>query len=332
MGLDYLISSDSIINEIYTISGVKKNSSSTISQKNISLPWDGDLRITMGSGPSGGGQTQFTKEKQIETYQDQNLVIKAASPTKCKAASNRTYLCPTCGSSFPSSAARSCHRRQVHQRHHLCQTCDRAFTTSQKLERHLRTHKSDKKLKCEVCSKEFSLEENLESHYNVHYGKKLFKCQLCMREYFTRSGLNSHLKQVHSNETQLRCTRCDFVGRTCLELEIHSETEHTETLITSNSQCNQQFIDNGDMLYCPLTTPATFPPSNEKVSKCPVNSVNAEAELQLDIQMKTHNISKKHTCKHCGHKFAFKNSLTKHLSKGRCIILKKTLQQNIQVV
>ena len=317
------------------ISGVKKNSS--ISQKNVSLPWDGDLRITMGPAlPNGAGPGQFTKETQIETYQDQNLAIKAASsspPTKCKSASNRTYLCPTCGSSFPSSAARSLHRRQVHQRHHLCQTCDRAFATSQKLERHLRTHKSDKKLKCEVCNKEFSSEENLESHYNVHYGKKLFKCQLCSREYFTRSGLNSHFKQVHSNETQLRCTRCDFVGRTCLELEIHSETEHTKTLITSNSQCNQQFIDNADMLYCPRTTSATIPPpSNEKVPECPVNSVNGDVELQLDIQMKTHNISKKHTCKHCGHKFAFKNSLTKHLSKGRCIILKKTLQQNIQVM
>lgn len=238
--------------------------------------------------------------------------------------SSRTYLCPTCGASFATSAARSLHRRHLHQRHHLCSVCDRAFATQQKLERHLRTHKSEKKFKCDVCFEEFSLADNLEYHYTVHSETKLLKCRFCNLEHFTTSGLNSHLKQVHCNETHYRCTRCDYVGKTCLELEIHSETDHSETLITSN-RCNQQFIDNA------LHTPPQLLHSNEKVSKCPVNSVNGEAELQLDIARKTHSITKKHTCKHCGHKFAFKNSLTKHLSKGRCIILKKSLQQNINL-
>ena len=292
----------------------------------------GHNNIIAAAAPTAGQTVKSLQIKSENVYPNQDATVK--KQIKSKSSSNRTYLCPTCGATFASSAARSSHRRQVHQRHHLCKTCDKAFSTSQKLERHLRTHKSDKKYKCEVCTKEFSLEENLESHYNVHFGKKLFKCQLCLNEYFTESGLNSHLKQAH-NEVHYTCSSCDFVARTCLELEIHFETDHTQPLITSNS-FYQQFLDSGDMLGYSSTGP-DLPDlhNNQKVSKCPVNSVKIESELQLDIQMKPQspaNITKKHTCKHCGHKFAFKNSLTKHLSKGRCIILKKSLQiQNIPV-
>ena len=232
-------------------------------------------------------------------------------------ASHRTYLCPTCGVFFPSSAARSLHRRQVHQRHHLCQTCDKAFPTSQKLERHLKTHvKSEKKIKQEsddtYPTQEFSNEENLESQLTNPFALG------CHQEYLTGSGLNVQMEQLHSNEGHYKCLICDFVGQTSFELDLHSETDHPGTLITSDC-CNQPFIDNTKLLQS-LSTELH---SNEKVSECPVNSFSSEAESQMAFQMKTHAISKKHTCSHCGHKFAFKNSLTKHLSKGRCIILKK---------
>ena len=241
--------------------------------------------------------------------------IRPSTPLR-EAASGRTYLCPTCGVFFPSSAARSLHRRQVHQRHHLCQTCDKAFPTSQKLERHLKTHvKSEKKIKLESdpIPKEFSNEEKLESHLTNQFGIEYHQ------EYLTGgSGLNIQMETLHSNESHYKCLICDFVGQTCFDLELHSETDHPGTLITSDC-CNQPFIDNTQL----LRSLSTELHSNEKVSECPVNSFSSEAELQMDFQMKTHAISKKHTCSHCGHKFAFKNSLTKHLSKGRCIILKK---------
>ena len=263
-------------------------------------------------------------------------------------ASQRTYLCPTCGVFFPSSAARSLHRRQVHQRHHLCQTCDKAFPTSQKLERHLKTHvKSEKKIKQEESDPyptEFKNEENLESHLANQFTLGTWKIKQesdpfpkeftneenleshltspftlgCHQEYLTESGLNVQMEQLHSNEGHYKCLICDFVGQTCFELELHSEKDHPSTLITSDC-CNQPFIDNTELLQ----SLGTELHSNEKVSECPVNSFRSEAESQMDFQMKTHAISKKHTCSHCGHKFAFKNSLTKHLSKGRCIILKK---------
>ena len=253
-----------------------------------------------------------------------------------KVKQSKTFLCPTCDQVFPTSAARSNHRRQVHQRHLRCSTCDKAFSTSQKLERHIRTiHKSDKKYQCEECSKVFISEENLESHYQVHFEKKVFKCPHCSCEYFTISGLNKHLHQIHSTTVNsVEPEKCEFIPRTSSELELEiqqAESDHGgTTLITSNykSGRNQQFRDSGhtgDTLY-ELLHP------NENISQRPVNAGNSKAESQLDISMKAKNLKKKFTCQHCEHKFAFKNSLTKHLSKGRCIILKKTVQQHcIQV-
>jgi len=316
-------------------------------------PWDGDLRVTT---------TPHLNTRERETGVNSPSDVKNKIKSKTSSSNNKTYLCPTCGATFASTAARSCHRRQIHQRHHLCVTCDKAFTTSQKLERHLRTHKSDKKHKCEVCRKEFSLEENLESHYNVHFALKLFKCEHCQNEFFTQTGLNTHQKQLHG-ETHHRCSTCEFVARTSLELEIHTETDHTKSLITSNESFYPHYLDNSGILLnnspqltplstgtvdgadCFLTcdwseasnpslslvdkTAQTTPSAGQVMENS--NSRPADSGAQLEI-LEPQLISRKHTCKHCGHKFAFKNSLTKHLSKGRCVILKKSLQQNLKIV
>lgn len=289
---------------------IKSHQQSFLLYQNILdvMPWDGDLRVSM--QPPDNCMTK-NNDKTVNNKPKPN---------------SRIFLCPTCNETFATSAARSLHRRQRHQRHHLCKACDKAFTTSQKLERHLKTtHKSDKKFQCEQCNKVFTCEENLESHYHVHFEKKIFKCPQCSCEFLSINGLNGHLQQEHYDmpvKQNFKCKKCEFSARTCLELEIHHEADHGATLITSNG-CNQQFTDSGqDTLYELLLH------SNENISQCPVNSLNAKAESQLEISMKAKPITKKFTCPHCGHKFAFKNSLTKHLSKRRCTILKKSNQQN----
>ena len=207
--------------------------------------------------PENLASNSDTRERENEVISPSDVKNKIKSKTS--SSNNKTYLCPTCGATFASTAARSCHRRQIHQRHHLCVTCDKAFTTSQKLERHLRTHKSDKKHKCEVCRKEFSLEENLESHYNVHFALKLFKCEHCQNEFFTQTGLNTHQKQFHG-ETHHQCTSCEFVARTSLELEIHTETDHTKSLMTSVESFYQaHYLDNSGIL---LNNSAQLTPSS----------------------------------------------------------------------
>merc|ERR1712038_1555600 len=152
-----------------------------------------------------GSVSQVTSGVSILPNLQTEAVPQAASqsdrpPTKFE----KTFICPTCDASFSTASARSCHRRQVHQRHHLCVTCDRAFTNQQKLERHLKIHRTEsKKIRAEKFGKE--PEENLNTHYNSSIGKKRFECLSSSREYFTKSGLNHHLKQEPSNELLYKC-------------------------------------------------------------------------------------------------------------------------------
>lgn len=290
-----------------------------LNQANIKViqPWDIDLRMQMvGVGgipvsrPSFGcGTCEFrTSDQQLlENHQLSHAAEKA-------------FQCPTCGINFVTSSARSAHRRQVHQRHHLCHTCDRAFSTSQKLDRHLRTHTGVKEFKCETCKKEFSLEENLKMHYNVHLGKKNFICYICQREYFTRSGLNHHLKQVHGSEKLVKCLKCDFIGKTRYDVETHHKIDHVESSLKCDP-CNQQFQNKQE-----LKKHIMDDHSGGRSFICTVCTHRSKSQSKLNIHMRQHTLNKIHSCDHCGQKFAFKNSLTKHLSKGRCIILKKSLQ------
>jgi hypothetical protein len=136
---------------------------------------------------------------------------------------------------FATMGARNTHKRQVHQRLHLCVICDRAFSTSQKLDRHTKTHSGIKEFKCEVCGKEFSLEENLKTHHKMHLGKKDFTCYVCHREYFTKSGLNHHLKKSHSDEGLISCSKCSFTGRTRYDIDLHVKDQHSEPFLKCQS-------------------------------------------------------------------------------------------------
>ena len=156
-------------------------------------------------------------------------------------------------------------------------------------------------------------------HYNVHLGRKNFSCYLCQREYFTRSGLNHHLKQIHANEKISKCSKCDFVGGTRQEVESHHKSDHTD-LSLKCELCSQTFQNKQEIKKHLLD----WHVSGRSFS-CPACPVKLKSQSKLDIHMRQHSLARTHTCTHCSQNFAFKNSLTKHLSKGRCVILKKSL-------
>ena len=249
----------------------------------MSLPWDGDLRSPMISCEGGGVSPPVT--------------TCVRPPAKL----DKTFICPTCEASFPTSSARSCHRRQVHQRHHLCVSCDRAFTTQQKLERHLKTHRTEsKKTKCEKVGPEDQSGSE----------KKRFECGLCPGEYFTKGGLTHHQSSIHSNEMQLSCSRCEFVGKTRSELENHFGANHHHHQ------------------HQPAQSIQPFRNSLEDISPHH-HHLPLDGLLDEETGGTGEHLNRSNQCSHCGRKFAFKNSLTKHLSKGRCVILKKSQHQQI---
>ena len=101
-----------------------------------------------------------------------------------------------------------------------------------------------------------------------------------------------HRKQEHQDdditEKTLKCINCNATFKSSTQLKRH----------TANAHCSRPF-------KCP---------------HCPHRSKN-KANLERHVAFHTSN-KDAFQCLHCDRKFAFKNSMKKHLEKGRCTVLK----------
>ena len=99
-------------------------------------------------------------------------------------------------------------------------------------------------------------------------------------------------KLDHRNDTNqetLKCVNCDATFKSSTQLKRH----------TANAHCSRPF-------KCP---------------HCPHRSKN-KVNLERHVAFHTSN-KDAFQCLHCERKFAFKNSMKKHLEKGRCTVLKE---------
>ena len=87
----------------------------------------------------------------------------------------------------------------------------------------------------------------------------------------------------------MKCVNCDATFKSSTQLKRH----------TANAHCSRPF-------KCP---------------HCPHRSKN-KTNLERHVAFHTSN-KDAYQCLHCGRKFAFKNSMKKHLEKGRCTVLKE---------
>ena len=90
----------------------------------------------------------------------------------------------------------------------------------------------------------------------------------------------------------LKCINCDATFKSSTQLKRH----------TANAHCSRPF-------KCP---------------HCPHRSKN-KTNLERHVAFHTSN-KDAFQCMHCGRKFAFRNSMKKHLVKGRCTVLKELEQ------
>ena len=125
------------------------------SSEKVVPEWDTDLNLRLKQldsvlADAAANTAKSSKKAHLTISEDSNQ------------GGTKRYSCPQCpGTTFNSCAARSSHRRKVHERFYLCHECDMAFGSSQKLERHMKTHSGIKEFRCETCGKEFMIERNL---------------------------------------------------------------------------------------------------------------------------------------------------------------------------
>ena len=100
-------------------------------------------------------------------------------------------------------------RRPSREVRHSCSECRYSTTKKYNLMRHMRTHNKTSKPKCTICATTFQDEYKLNLHVEaVHRGKRMI-CEKCGALYQTREGLHRHLTVKHSENSKLRCKRCN---------------------------------------------------------------------------------------------------------------------------
>ena len=96
-----------------------------------------------------------------------------------------------------------------------CEKCDKVFSTIIKLNRHIKSHSTDKPFPCIKCSKRFRVSQELRRHDQTHTGEKPFTCSECTKAYADSSSLRLHWR-THTGVKPYECNKC---GR----LFIHSK-------------------------------------------------------------------------------------------------------------
>ncbi|KAJ8961282.1 hypothetical protein NQ318_008967 [Aromia moschata] len=97
-----------------------------------------------------------------------------------------------------------------------CSSCDVLFIHKEDLDTHM-TCEHDKKegnIVCEVCSKRFHKMAHLNRHIKTHYSEKAFKCHSCDKGFARQEQLNHHMN-VHTGTKPHICDICFKVSAVC---------------------------------------------------------------------------------------------------------------------
>ncbi|XP_017057177.1 uncharacterized zinc finger protein CG2678 [Drosophila ficusphila] len=83
-----------------------------------------------------------------------------------------------------------------------CHICLKSFCRIYSLNRHMLTHKADRRpLKCSYCCEEFPTDELLKSHERTHLGDS-FRCEFCSLVFKEVHFLREHQHRIHSNTSK----------------------------------------------------------------------------------------------------------------------------------
>ncbi|XP_052760479.1 zinc finger protein OZF-like [Mya arenaria] len=138
----------------------------------------------------------------------------------------KNLMCQHCPNTYTSLAKLNSHMKRSHSQHTysvVCRLCNKVYKTKYDLQRHMKTHESDKSFVCKICKKEFKVKSYLLQHERNH--SRTFQCNLCGKYFSNGASLSRH-KQTHLVSKQHTCHICGrgFVQKTPYWL--HMEKYH----------------------------------------------------------------------------------------------------------
>lgn len=218
-------------------------------------------------------------------------------------------------------------------------TCDYCSYTTNKmhlLERHIKSHSTDRPHVCQICNRHFKTQVALHNHVNTHTGTKPHRCKECRASFTTSGELIRHVRYRHTFEKPHKCIECEYasVERSKLKRHMRSHTgerpyqcPHCTYASPDTYKLKRHLrIHTGERPYqCPYCH-ARFTQSNsckahmlihtgqKPVFQCELCPTTCGRKIDLKNHvLKLHTSDKPIQCKKCGKSFPDRYTYKVHL-------------------
>ncbi|XP_014671878.1 PREDICTED: zinc finger protein 236-like [Priapulus caudatus] len=217
-----------------------------------------------------------------------------------------------------------------------CDTCERQFPKWNQLQRHRKTHESDKPNACLICEASFNYEINLRLHMATHATDSP-SCPECHRRFNRMASLKAHIL-LHEREETLMCSECgdEFLFESHLKkhMQEHRDDEMDQKVFTCG-KCGAEFnkihlVREHSKLHhqASRARSAALPRQQHHKyrqrydqsgsQKCQYCSKSFRKPSQLERHVRIHTGEKPYVCQLCNKAFNQKGSLQIHI-QGRHI-------------
>ncbi|XP_059475115.1 histone-lysine N-methyltransferase PRDM9-like [Neocloeon triangulifer] len=118
------------------------------------------------------------------------------------------FCCPECQLAYPEKELLERHI-QSHKldRKFVCDICGAGLKRKDHLTRHKQSHNADRPYVCNICMKAFKRKEHLNLHFVMHSGEKTHICPECGKGFYCKDHLDRH-KQGHNPDRPYVCAVC----------------------------------------------------------------------------------------------------------------------------
>ncbi|CAL4117711.1 unnamed protein product, partial [Meganyctiphanes norvegica] len=206
------------------------------------------------------------------------------------------------------------------ERFFTCEHCEYVCRNKKTVQEHqLKEHNAecinpDSKVKCTKCDYVAINTRELKRHSVVHTGEKFFTCEHCGYVCKYRSTLRKHQLKQHKNSKEKKCTKCEFVATTRIELNRHSIVHSGERFFTCE-HCEYVCKHKKTLQEHQLkehNAECINPDSKVKCMKCDYVAINTR---ELKRHSVVHTGEQFFTCEHCGYVCKNESTMRKHQLK-----------------
>ncbi|KAM5305517.1 transcriptional repressor CTCFL [Glossophaga mutica] len=189
-----------------------------------------------------------------------------------------------------------------------CDSC--LFTTPRisSLNRHVKTHTSERPHICHLCLKAFRTVTLLRNHINTHTGTRPYKCGDCDMAFVTSGELVRHRRYKHTHEKPFKCSLCKYASVEASKLKRHVRS-HTGERPYPCQLCSYASKDTHKLKRHMRTH------SGEKPYECHLCHARftQRGTMKIHIEQKHNNSIPKYQCPHCAASISRKSDLRVHL-------------------